>query len=128
MEGEEDSNFASASAVGGANRPRISHYALYRKTTLGMCLTDSLDELTSKESISPELAMKVLEQFDKSMNEALATKVKNKVTFKGHLHTYRLVDNVWTFLLENTSFQAESETINTDVVKIVACDGKTRED
>lgn len=55
-----------------------------------------------------------------SIAEALSAKVKAKVTFKacnepwvkhdyvlmqGHLHTYRFCDNVWTFLLEDTTFK-----------------------
>jgi transcription initiation factor TFIIA small subunit len=68
-------------------------------------------------------------QFDKSMNEALETQVKSKMNFKGHLHTYRFCDNVWTFLLENAEFRVSvpggpMETVRVDKVKIVACDGK----
>jgi len=98
-------------------------YEIYRKSTLGVCLTESLDELVTNSSISPELAIRVLKQFDASINEALHTKVKSKMSFKGHLHTYRFVDNVWTLILENVNFKIDNETISTDKVKIVACDG-----
>ena len=37
----------------------------YRRSTLGKCLTDALDELVSTEAITPELAVRVVEQFDK---------------------------------------------------------------
>ena len=37
----------------------------YRRSTLGKCLTDALDELVSTEAIAPELAVRVVEQFDK---------------------------------------------------------------
>lgn len=61
------------------------------------------------------------------MSEALATKVKTKVTFKGGCDIYRNVDDVWTFILKNTAFTLESgqDTIQVDRVKIVACDGKS---
>ncbi|KAF3657508.1 Transcription initiation factor IIA subunit 2 [Capsicum annuum] len=59
-----------------------------------------------------------------SMTEALETQVKSKVTIKGHLHTYRFCDNVWTFILQDAVFKSEEcqETVNR--VKIVACDSK----
>ncbi|KAH7352117.1 hypothetical protein KP509_19G030600 [Ceratopteris richardii] len=97
---------------------------LYRKASIGTSLTDALDELVTNGSITPLLAVKVLMQFDKSMNEALQTKVKTKVSFKGHLHTYRYYDNTWTFLLEKANFKRESEIIQVDLVKIIACDAK----
>lgn len=59
-----------------------------------------------------------------SMQDALQTKVKSKTNFKGHLHTYRFCDNVWTFILENAAFKTDNETQNVDHVKIVACDAK----
>jgi len=104
-------------------RDNNAHYELYRKSTLGVCLSDCLEELIKNNTITSELALKILKQFDASINEALATKVKSKASFKGHLHTYRFVDNVWTLILENCTFKTESETITTDKVKIVACDG-----
>jgi transcription initiation factor TFIIA small subunit len=56
--------------------------------------------------------------------EALNNRVKNKATFKGHLHTYRYCDNVWTFILEDAVFRTDTDTVQVDRVKIVACDGK----
>ena len=78
------------------------HYELYRRSTLGMTLTDSLDEMVTNGKLTPTIAMKVLAQFDKvrsscsdssilvtlfavlplkCMNEALKN-VKTKTTFK----------------------------------------------
>lgn len=102
----------------------MSTYELYRKSSIGMSLTDALDELVTNGTISPLLAVKVLMQFDKSMNDALSQKVKTKTTFKGHLHTYRFCDNVWTFILEKAEFKFDQEKVNVDRVKIVACDAK----
>ena len=61
----------------------------------------------------------------KTINTALANRVKNRITFKGHLNTYRFCDNVWTFVLEDVDFREMQETIKVDKVKIVACDGKS---
>ena len=64
-------------------------YELYRNTTLGMCLQDSLDEMIGTQQISPQLALKVLKQFDKSVSKALSSRVRTRYTFKAHLKTYR---------------------------------------
>ncbi|KAK2167706.1 hypothetical protein LSH36_25g09000 [Paralvinella palmiformis] len=98
-------------------------YQLYRNTTLGHTLQESLDELIQVSQITPQLALKVLLQFDKAINNALATRVKNKVTFKGHLNTYRFCDNVWTFVLNDVEFREAQETVAVGKVKIVACEG-----
>jgi transcription initiation factor TFIIA small subunit len=44
---------------------------------------------------------------------------------KGHLHTYRFCDEVWTFLIENVHFKMENaQTVDADRVKIVSCNSK----
>lgn len=99
-------------------------YQLYRNTTLGHTLQESLDELIQLGQITPQLALKVLLQFDKSINSALSQRVRNRVSFKGRLNTYRFCDNVWTFVLNEVDFKDSQDTIRADKVKIVACDGK----
>ena len=47
-----------------------------------MALTDALDDLISEGRIAPQLAMKILNNFDKHVTEVLAEKVKNNLTFK----------------------------------------------
>jgi len=87
-----------------------------------MALTDSLDELITSGAITPQLAMKVLQQFDKSLADTMVKQVKTKTTLKGHLKTYRLCDDVWTFIVKNASFKMESnEMVSASKVKIVAC-------
>ncbi|TKW37003.1 hypothetical protein SEVIR_1G018900v4 [Setaria viridis] len=102
----------------------MATFELYRRSTIGTCLTDTLDELVSSGAVSPELAIQVLVQFDKSMTDALDSQVKSKVNIKGHLHTYRFCDNVWTFLLTDATFKSEEISETLSKVKIVACDSK----
>ncbi|KAK4401766.1 UNVERIFIED_CONTAM: Transcription initiation factor IIA subunit [Sesamum calycinum] len=102
----------------------MATFELYRRSTIGMCLTETLDQMVSGGVLSPELAIQVLIQFDKSMTEALESEVKSKVSVKGHLHTYRFCDNVWTFILQNAQLKSEDGQETVDSVKIVACDSK----
>jgi len=106
----------------------MAYYELYRRSTLGMTLTDALDEMVTTGELTPTIAMKVLAQFDKFMNGALKS-LKTKLSFKGDLETYRFCDNVWTFMLKNVTFDVsgpggEKRAASVDRLKIVACDGK----
>ena len=103
------------------------NYELYRHSTLGATLTDSLDELIQSQQLTPQLAMKVLQQFDKSISEALSQKIRNRTQFKGHLDTYRFCDDVWTFILRDASFRTDGDTVHADKVKIVACNTRRAE-
>lgn len=109
-----------------------------------MALTDTLDDLISERRIEPQLAMKILANFDRSITEVLAEKVKARLTFKvlgmttdkwggrmltspqGHLDTYRFCDEVWTFLIKDVTFKMEnsSQTVQAEKVRIVSCNSK----
>ncbi|XP_051145690.1 transcription initiation factor IIA subunit 2-like [Andrographis paniculata] len=102
----------------------MTTFELYRRSTIGMCLTETLDQMVSTGVLRPELAIQVLIQFDKSMTEVLESDVKSKVSVKGHLHTYRFCDNVWTFLVQNAQLKSEEIQETVESVKIVACDSK----
>ncbi len=47
-----------------------------------MALTDTLDDLISDRRIEPQLAMKILANFDRAITEVLADKVKARLSFK----------------------------------------------
>jgi hypothetical protein len=50
--------------------------------SIGLALTDTLDDLISDERINPQLAMKILANFDQAITEALQRNVKNRMSFK----------------------------------------------
>ena len=54
----------------------------YRMTTLGLTLQETLDEMIQTNNLKNELAQRVLIEFDNSINRALSTKMKNKISFK----------------------------------------------
>ncbi|KAF8411335.1 hypothetical protein HHK36_003882 [Tetracentron sinense] len=82
-------------------------FELYRRSMIGVCLTETLDEMVSNGTLCPDLAIQVLVQFD-----------------KGHLHIYRFCDNVWTFILKDALFKNEESQETVGRFKIVACDSK----
>ncbi|KAJ7055582.1 transcription initiation factor IIA, gamma subunit, helical domain-containing protein [Mycena amicta] len=100
-----------------------AYYEFYRGSSLGMALTDSLDELITSGAITPQLAMKVLQQFDQSLADTLNKSVKARATLKGHLKTYRLCDDVWTFVVKDASIKLEKDegVVQSPRLKIIAC-------
>ncbi|KAF4975398.1 hypothetical protein FZEAL_7807 [Fusarium zealandicum] len=124
-----------------------SFYELYRRSSIGLALTDTLDDLISDERINPQLAMKILGNFDQAITEALQKNVKARLQFKvgclrgcslprdkltncarkqGSLDTYRFCDEVWTFLIKNVTFKMDSgsQSVTANKVKIVSCNAK----
>ncbi|KAI0022304.1 transcription initiation factor IIA [Xylariomycetidae sp. FL0641] len=101
-------------------------YELYRRSSVGGALTDTLDDLITDGSIDPQLAMKILANFDRAITEVLQEKVRSRLTFKGSLHTYRFCDEVWTFQLKNVTFKMDNggQIVSADKVKIVSCTAK----
>ena len=91
---------------------------------MGITLTDALDELIQSGQITPQLAMRILAQFYKSISESLAHHTRSKATLKGRLHTYRFCDDVWTFILDQCQIRMDEEIIHADKVKIVACNAR----
>jgi len=102
-------------------------YQIYRNTTLGQTLQESLDEMVQYNQMTPSLAARILLQFDRSMSNDLSTKVKSRINFKASkLGMYRFCDNVWTWILNDVEFRdSHHEIARVDKVKIVACDGKS---
>lgn len=100
-------------------------YQLYRNTTLGNTLQETLDELIQFQQISPQTALRVLLHFDRAINTALANKVRARINFKASkLNTYRFCDNVWTFLMSDVEFKEVQDFAQVDKLKIVSCDGR----
>ncbi|CAD6578607.1 MAG: Transcription initiation factor IIA small chain (TFIIA 13.5 kDa subunit) [Cyphobasidiales sp. Tagirdzhanova-0007] len=102
-----------------------NYFQLYRNASVGMALTDALDELIESGHISPQLARKVVEEFDKAASQTFSTSLRNKCSAKAKLKTYRLCDEVWTFLLKDAVFKLDGgEVIGPlNKVKIVAQKG-----
>ncbi|GMT19982.1 hypothetical protein PFISCL1PPCAC_11279, partial [Pristionchus fissidentatus] len=104
----------------------MATYQLYRNTTVGQALQQTLNDFLAEEVLSNALAERVMATFDKVINKTLNTKAKNKMNFKAEkLRAYRFCDNVWTFVIERVEFR-ESITAPKERLKIVACDGTNK--
>ena len=110
-----------------------------------MALADTLDDLISSRRIEPQLAMRIMQNFDESIAKVLNEKVKARMTFKvslytlttsatecakctkGHLDTYRFCDEVWTFIIKDIHFKMDNaHQFDAEKIKIVACLAKEK--
>ncbi|RMD42713.1 hypothetical protein DV735_g2433, partial [Chaetothyriales sp. CBS 134920] len=93
------------------------YYELYRNSSIGESLVDTIDDLIHDGRIEPQLALRVLANFDRVVSETLAE--------NGHLETYRFCDDVWTFLVKDVKFKSDADKeFHADKVKIVSCNSK----
>lgn len=99
----------------------------YRGGALGIALTETLDDLVKHQQLTPVMAMRVLYQFDKSISDTFSTKVKNKASIKSALGTYNFCDDVWTFMLRDSTVKMDDEILQIPKLKIVACNSKNVE-
>jgi len=103
-------------------------YELYRQSSIGVALTETLDDFITENKIEPQLAMKIVANFDKLFAEIIADKVKSRLTFKGNLATYRFCDDVWTFLIKDVNFKLDNQALlRAEKIKIVSCTNKKGE-
>lgn len=56
--------------------------AFATNNSVGTALTDTLDDLIQDHRIDPQLAMKILANFDRAIAEVLQEKVRSRLTFK----------------------------------------------
>ncbi|VDK46741.1 unnamed protein product [Taenia asiatica] len=103
------------------------YHQMYRGTTLGNTLQESLDEMLDHSLLKPQTAMKacdIMKKFDQCICTALSTQVKARLNLQGYLNAYRNCDNVWTLVLNNVEIKDGSGAMHVDKMKIVACEGK----
>lgn len=112
----------------------IDLMAIYRKTSIGQTLETSLDEL--KEQIPKDLKDDILDQFDKSMYEALNNLVETRVSLKvflkisnpkGSLSSLRQVNGVYMIVGNKVEINVSNyseETVKLENIKFVAVEEK----
>ncbi|OMP86367.1 Transcription initiation factor IIA subunit 2 [Diplodia seriata] len=102
-----------------AEPPKFSLWL--NNSSIGLTLMDTLDELISTRRMEPQLAIKIMQNFDKALADVISEKVKARMSFKGHLDTYRFCDDVWTFIIKDITFKMDnSQSLTADKIKIVS--------
>ncbi|KAF2396693.1 transcription initiation factor 2A gamma chain [Trichodelitschia bisporula] len=111
--------------MSGQPPPQQHFYELYRRSSIGSALTDALDLYITEDRIDPQIAIKMLQHFDRIVSEVLNERVKARMSFKGHLDTYRFCDEVWTFIIKDINFKLDNNNmLHSDRIKIVAMNSK----
>jgi transcription initiation factor TFIIA small subunit len=110
-----------------------SAYQIYRSTTIGLALDETLRELVHRQILIPRVVHYIFDVFDQIMNEKLIFRsVKEKkefcLFFKGHLLSYRACDQVWTLLFDSLTFTSNTDPLwkmsltgQNNKIKIITC-------
>jgi transcription initiation factor TFIIA small subunit len=107
-----------------------SAYQIYRSTTVGLALDDTLRELVHRQILLPRIVHYILDVFDQIINQKLTSQsVKGKkescLLFKGHLLSYRSCDQVWTLLFDSLIFTSNTDSLwkmtQDKKIKIITC-------
>lgn len=61
--------------------PELSAWLMH-KSSIGLTLMDTLDELISTRRMEPQLAIKIMQNFDKALADVISEKVKARMSFK----------------------------------------------
>ena len=91
----------------------------------GFSLFETLNDLINSDSLTPQLALKILGHFDRVVAEVLRDTVRAQMTVTAQLDTYRLCDDVWTFQLRQVNCKLDGDgdggmVLCADRLKIVA--------
>jgi transcription initiation factor TFIIA small subunit len=110
-----------------------SAYQIYRSTTIGLALDDTLRELVHRQILLPRIVHYILGVFDQIINQKLtyqSSKEKKEfcLLFKGHLLSYRACDQVWTLLFDSLTFTSNTDSLwkmtlsgQNKKIKIITC-------
>eukprot|EP00051_Salpingoeca_urceolata_P015337 m.198457 g.198457 ORF g.198457 m.198457 type:complete len:105 (-) comp18371_c1_seq1:112-426(-) len=99
--------------------------ALYRRTSLGEALEETLDDLLQSQKITMAQADKARKQFDSSLMTVMAKELSNRISFKGKCSSYRNVNDVWHVQLTDVMLKVDDEHVPVDKMEIWAYDAKS---
>ncbi|KAJ6252935.1 transcription initiation factor iia subunit 2 [Anaeramoeba flamelloides] len=103
-----------------------SNLSLYRSTTLGRCLKESLDELVKNKKINQRLANKVLSQFDQSFSDKIEKNTRDQMRVQGRVRSYRNYLGLWSFVLKDAIIKLKgNEVFDSDNLRVVSYDGSS---
>ncbi|CCA70905.1 hypothetical protein PIIN_04841 [Serendipita indica DSM 11827] len=100
---------------------QVQNWQIYRWSTVGLALLDTVDELVRDNMISVEMANIIMARYDESVCSTLRKKVDSKCSFTAKCQTFNLVDEVYRFSLKNVRFKMEAgQVVTVPTMKITA--------
>eukprot|EP01023_Acetabularia_acetabulum_P055399 TRINITY_DN6395_c0_g1_i10.p6 TRINITY_DN6395_c0_g1~~TRINITY_DN6395_c0_g1_i10.p6 ORF type:complete len:121 (+),score=12.46 TRINITY_DN6395_c0_g1_i10:177-539(+) len=108
---------------------------IYRKTTLGMTLVETIAELIEENKLpeNGELGIRILTEYDQTISQAFEQRVPAKAKIEAKLKTYRYIDSMWQFELTDAKIKVNAsgqgsftsvQEMQADKVKVVCVDSK----
>mmetsp|Transcript_3570 Transcript_3570/g.7364 ORF Transcript_3570/g.7364 Transcript_3570/m.7364 type:complete len:124 (-) Transcript_3570:50-421(-) len=102
-------------------------FVLYRASTLGIELEETLQEFLREKIIDVDLLEIIRKEFDRAMLTVLKKVVKDKPVLKGKLKHYKNCENVWVFYISDPEIRVSNYSLPIQIngsLKIVGCDSK----
>jgi len=109
----------SCPAATRTSKMDASPTALYRKTTIGKALEDALASLMAQNLINSQLQEYIFQTFEQALVDAVSLS-PTKGTIRGRLHTFRLYNGVWTFIVDRPAISFSDLAETAEFLKIVA--------
>eukprot|EP01025_Chloroclados_australasicus_P051488 TRINITY_DN5994_c0_g1_i1.p8 TRINITY_DN5994_c0_g1~~TRINITY_DN5994_c0_g1_i1.p8 ORF type:complete len:122 (-),score=10.33 TRINITY_DN5994_c0_g1_i1:1666-2031(-) len=109
---------------------------IYRKTTLGMLLVETIAELIGENKLpeNGELGIRILTEYDQTISQAFEKiPIPAKAKIEAKLKTYRYIDSMWQFELTDAKIKVNAsgqgsfsgvQEMQADKVKVVCVDSK----
>eukprot|EP01023_Acetabularia_acetabulum_P035725 TRINITY_DN33703_c0_g2_i1.p1 TRINITY_DN33703_c0_g2~~TRINITY_DN33703_c0_g2_i1.p1 ORF type:complete len:162 (-),score=11.42 TRINITY_DN33703_c0_g2_i1:613-1077(-) len=108
---------------------------IYRKTTLGMTLVETIAELIGEDKLpgDGELGIRILTEYDQTISKVFETKIPAKAKITSRLSTYRYIDSMWLFELTEAKIKVNGSgqgsftnvpEMQIDKIKVVCVDSK----
>eukprot|EP00038_Savillea_parva_P020069 m.30355 g.30355 ORF g.30355 m.30355 type:complete len:103 (+) comp4697_c0_seq2:86-394(+) len=97
---------------------------LYRQASIGIALSDALDEMITAQQISPALEDKIKAQFDLSASKVLSAELKNKVTFSAQCESFNHVEAIQCYRFSSITVKlGDGQILQANgPTKLVSCD------
>ena len=80
--------------------------------SIGEALIDTIDDMINEGRIEPQLALKILLNYDRCISEALSEKVKSRLTFKVRLELQSHGDRILILFRRAISRPTDSATMS----------------
>ncbi|KAH0612525.1 uncharacterized protein H6S33_008905 [Morchella sextelata] len=83
--------------------PGLNPLQIYRQTSLGTSLADSIDTLIQRSAMTEAAANMLMQHFDRAMTARLTTDLKSTISINGKIENYRFCDDIWSFTISDAA-------------------------
>jgi len=95
--------------------------SLYRSSTLGLTLAQSVEDLVEEDLLDPEISEHIMSTFDSVVAKTFDESIRARMTIEGELKTYRCLENSWELQVNNATAHLDGDVEYVPELLIFAC-------